>query len=142
MFADLAAALALSPADEPGPSRPGRRPRLGSVAVVMADHARLLAGYLGEPAGLRDFRKHTGWYLTGFPVGGEMRRSLASVASLAELDDLLARLDPDIALPSTAVRLPRGHTDGPRPIVLPDRWLETRDDPTPPAGAELVVSGG
>jgi nifR3 family TIM-barrel protein len=147
IFAELAAEL--SPgradpgrADESVASRPGRRPRLGSVVAVMGDHARLLADCLGEPAGLRDFRKHTGWYLTGFPVGGEMRRTLASVASLAELDALLARLDADVALPGAAVRLPRGHTDGPRPIALPDRWLETPDDPTPPAGAELGLSGG
>ncbi len=98
-------------------SRPGPASRL--CVRVMSDHARLLAAYLGEPAGLRDFRKHTGWYLTGFPVGGEIRRRLASVASLAELDDLLARLDPDIPLPESARRLPRGHTDGPRPVTLP-----------------------
>ncbi len=142
IFADLAAALSPGRADRPEPSTPGRPPLLGSVSAVMGDHARLLAAYLGEPAGLRDFRKHTGWYLAGFPVGGDIRRRLASVSSLAELDVLLARLDPDIPLPDTARRLPRGHTDGPRPVALPHRWLETRDDPTPPAGAELGVSGG
>jgi hypothetical protein len=117
-------------------------PLLGAVSAVMAEHARLLAAYLGEAAGLRDFRKHTGWYLAGFPVGADVRRNLASVATLTELDRLLASLDPGISLPPAARRLARGHTDGPRPVVLPDRWLEDRDDPTPPVGAELGVSGG
>ena len=36
----------------------------------------------------------------------------------------------------------RGHTDGPGPVPLPDGWLDLVDDPTPPAGAELLVSGG
>jgi nifR3 family TIM-barrel protein len=142
IFAELAGALSPTSAARPGPVPLAQPPLLGPVAAVMADHARLLAAYLGEPAGVRDFRKHTGWYLTGFPVGGEIRRCLASASSLAELDNLLARLDPDLALPDAARRLPRGHTDGPRPVALPDRWLETWDDPTPPPGAELGGSGG
>jgi nifR3 family TIM-barrel protein len=142
IFSDLAAALSPDGADRPEASIPGWLPLLGSVATVMAEHARLLADYLGEPAGVRDFRKHCGWYLTGFPVGAEIRRRLGSVASLAELDDLLAGLQPDLPLPEGAGRLPRGHTDGPRPVALPYRWLETRDDPTPPAGADQGGSGG
>jgi nifR3 family TIM-barrel protein len=153
IFAELAAALAPEGADLQGSStaRPGRpppaltqnqAPRLGSVAAVMAEHARLLATYMGEPAGLRDFRKHTGWYLAGFPVGAETRRRLASVGSQAELDGLLERLDREVPLPDAARRLPRGHTDGPRPVALPDGWLDHPDDPRPPAHADLAVSGG
>jgi nifR3 family TIM-barrel protein len=146
LFAELAAAMSRRRVDHQEPIGPNpndeRSPLLGAVAAVMAEHARLLAAYLGEPAGLRDFRKHTGWYLSGFPVGADIRRDLASVATLTDLDRLLGRMDPTIALPPDARRLPRGHTDGPRPVALPDRWLETRDDPTPPAGAELGVSGG
>ena len=155
LFAGLHTALepAVIPATETGlpPDRPhqsGRRPplppfpRLGTVAAVMLDHAGLLAAHYGETAGLRDFRKHTGWYLAGFPVGAEIRRALATVSTLAELEGHLARLDPEIELPVAARRLRRGHTDGPRPVALPDNWLRSRDDPTPPAGAELLVSGG
>jgi nifR3 family TIM-barrel protein len=146
LFAELAAAMSRRDIDHLTATGPNRNteasPLLGAVAGVMAEHARLLATYLGEPAGLRDFRKHTGWYLTGFPVGADVRRNLASVATLADLDGLLERLDPSIPLPPAARRLPRGHTDGPRPVALPERWLETRDDPTPPAGAELAISGG
>jgi hypothetical protein len=41
-----------------------------------------------------------------------------------------------------ALRVARGHTQGPRPVHLPDGWLNLVDDPTPPAGAELALSGG
>ena len=135
LFAELAAAYA------GGPRRPDP-PRLGAVTRVMVEHARLLAEFHGEGGGVRDFRKHTGWYLAGYPIGADARRRLATVASLDELDAVLGGLDPSVQLPDEARRLPRGHTDGPRPVALPHRWLETRDDPTPPTGAELPVSGG
>jgi nifR3 family TIM-barrel protein len=69
-------------------------PTLGQVAAVMADHARLLVAHSGEDLAMRDFRKHTSWYLTGYPVGGETRRRFSQVSTLAELDDLMAALDP------------------------------------------------
>ncbi len=47
---------------------------------------RLLADHLGEELAMRDFRKHTSWYLTGYPVGGEVRRRFANVSTLGELD--------------------------------------------------------
>ena len=75
-------------------------------------------------------------------VGSEIRRTLATVSTLGALDEALAQIAPDLALPDAARRLPRGHTDGPRPVALPEGWLERRDDPTPPAGADLLVSGG
>jgi hypothetical protein len=37
---------------------------------------------------------------------------------------------------------PRGRTTPPRPVALPEGWLADRDDPAPPKGAELLVSGG
>jgi hypothetical protein len=122
---------------------PAPPPPLGEVAVVMAEHARLLADHLGEHGGLRDFRKHTGWYLTGYPAGADVRRRLANVTTLAELDDLLATLDPTASLVPDGQRIRRGHTNGPRPVRLPDGWLDDRDDLTPlPAEADALVSGG
>jgi nifR3 family TIM-barrel protein len=135
LFADLEMAFA---GKEPAPPPP-----LGEVAVVMAEHARLLADHLGEHGGLRDFRKHTGWYLTGYPAGADVRRRLANVTTLAELDDLLATLDPTASLVPDGQRIRRGHTNGPRPVRLPDGWLDDRDDLTPlPAEADALVSGG
>jgi tRNA-dihydrouridine synthase len=134
LFGELAAAFA-------GHSIPPPPP-LGRVADAMRLHARLLAETHGEYTAARDLRRHVGWYLTGYPVGGEARRALGLIDSLATLDRLLGELDPDITLPEEARAIPRGHSAGPRRVALPDRWLETCDDPRPPVGADALVSGG
>ncbi len=117
-------------------------PLLGEVATVMRRHARLLVEAFGgeEAWALRDFRKHVGWYLTGYPAGGVMRRRLGMVGSLTELDELLGLLDPDVPLPSGAERMPRGHLSGPKQVSLPEGWRESRSSLLPPD--ELFVTGG
>jgi hypothetical protein len=37
---------------------------------------------------------------------------------------------------------PRGRTNSPGKVFLPDGWLADRDDDTVPAGAEFDNSGG
>jgi nifR3 family TIM-barrel protein len=135
LFADLAAAFA---------GRPERaRPRLGDVAAIMRRHAELLAQFEdNEARGVTDFRKHVAWYLKGFAVGSEIRVALAQASTLAELDDLLARLDPDQPFPEAVLGQPRGRTSGARGVSLPDGWLDTRDSRRVPEGAELAHSGG
>ncbi|MFG1921614.1 tRNA dihydrouridine synthase DusB [Cryptosporangium sp. NPDC048952] len=134
LFADLAAAFA---------GRPERvRPHLGEVAVTMRRHAELLAEWKGEAWGLPDFRKHVAWYLKGYPAGSTLRRQLGMVSTLAELDDLLAQLDPDAPFPTTEIGEPRGRTTGARRVVLPEGWLDDPDALTAPTDAELDVSGG
>jgi nifR3 family TIM-barrel protein len=120
---------------------PPAPPTLGTVAATMAEHARLLLEWMGE-RGIRDFRKHAGWYLTGFPVGPEARQRLSNVSSVGELDELLARLDHTTPFPLEAGRLPRGHTQGPRRVVLPEGFLDDPDAMTLPDGAECLVNGG
>jgi hypothetical protein len=117
-------------------------PRLGEVAGVMRDHAERLVASSGETGGMKSFRKHAGWYLTGYPVGGPVRKRANVVATLTDLDGILAELDPAAELAENALRTPRGHSNGPRSVHLPHRWVEDRADPTPPEGAELTVSGG
>ena len=118
-------------------------PPLGFVAQQMADHCRLMADLLGENNAVRDFRKHTSWYLTGYPVGGEIRGRLAMFGSLAELDDLLATLDPAIVVVPGGERIRRGHTNGPIRVVLPQGYLDDLDDATPPDDAHVMaLSGG
>ncbi len=134
LFRDLADALAGRGVADP--------PALGEVVAMLRRHARLLCDAFGEPLGIRQLRKHTGWYLTGFPVGSAVRRALGLASSIAEVDEIVAALDPALPFPTEAVRVPRGHTSGPRPVRLPERWLERSDDPTPPAGGDVLVSGG
>jgi len=134
LFRDLAAAFR----GEPIPDPPG----LGEVCSMMQVHLDLLCGLFGEDIGTRQFRKHSGWYLTGFPVGSSVRRSLALASTIEEVTSLLDGLDHSLVFPPESMRMARGHTNGPRPVHLPDRWLDTIDDPTPPVGGDLLVSGG
>jgi len=125
--------------DQPRPA-----PLLGEVRQVMGDHARLLVDYFGdENKACRDFRKHTSWYMSGYPVGGQMRGALAQISSLAELDDLLAQLDPSVGLVPGGERIHRGHSNGPIRVALPDGYLDNLDDATlPDDGDVLALSGG
>lgn len=135
LFADLVAAFA---GGEPeGPARP-----LGDVLPVLRHHAELLVADHGAANGLRSMRRHSQWYLQGYRVGGEVRRRLGLLDSLDELDAIVGLLDPTLVQEPGAEALPRGHTEGPRPVALPDGWIDLVDDPTPPVGAEVLVSGG
>ena len=119
------------------------RPNLGKVVDGMVEHAELLCDWMGEPSAIRDFRKHTGWYLKGFAIGSEVRRRLNQVGSLAELRSLLDGLDQTLPFPEGGMRLVRGHQGTARDVHLPQGWLDDRDDePALGAGAEQLVSGG
>ena len=109
---------------------------------MMLRHVGLLSERFGPDLGVRQFRKHAGWYLTGFPVGPEVRRRLATSSTLDEVTELLAPLDGSLPFPHEALRMARGHTNGPRPVHLPEGWMDRVDDPTPPVGGDLLVSGG
>ena len=83
---------------------------------------------MGEERGCKEFRKHVSWYLKGFAAGGELRRALALVTSLAELDGLLTRLDPDEPFPVSELGAPRGRQGSPRDrVALPENWLADTD---------------
>ncbi|MGE3329003.1 MAG: tRNA dihydrouridine synthase DusB, partial [Acidimicrobiia bacterium] len=73
----------------------------------------------------------------------QLRRELGLIDSLEELDELLSRVDPDLDAVPGAERITRGHTNGPRPVHLPDGFLDHLDDDQAPGiDAELAVSGG
>jgi nifR3 family TIM-barrel protein len=136
LFRDLADAF------DGRPARP--QPTLREAAEVLRRHARLLVEWVGEEQqGCRELRKHAGWYVKRYVVGGQLRRDLGTVSSLSEVDRLLDRLDLDQDFPLDAVGAPRGRTSAaPRKVVLPYGWLDDRDDEVVPVGAELDVSGG
>ena len=117
-------------------------PRLADVAPVIARHGELLVASVGEGNAMRTMRRHIGWYLQGFPVGDAVRQRMRFIATTDDLDAVLAMLDPEQQQLPGAAWLPRGRTDGPQRVVLPDGWLDLVDDPTPPLGAELASSGG
>ncbi|CAN5266011.1 tRNA dihydrouridine synthase DusB [soil metagenome] len=122
LFRDLAIAFGSGSADQVV------LPRLGEVTTMMRRHAELLCEHLGEERGCKEFRKHVTWYLKGFSAGGQMRRRLGLIDTLADLDALLADLDPDEPFPVSELGAARGRQGHARDrVVLPDGWLDDPD---------------
>ena len=138
LFRDLEAAFRGRPVPAP--------PTLGEIVDMLADHLDGLVDLFGVEVAVREIRKHTGWYLQGFPVGGDLRRRLNQVASVDEFDALLATVDRALPFPEEVRRARRGHTTTARKVPLPHGWLEDREESfdlaqlAPEAAA--VVSGG
>lgn len=70
-----------------------------------------------------------------------LRRRLGMVGNFAELDGLLAELDPDAPFPPDGDG-PRGRQGSPGKVALPEGWLDDPQDTAVPEGAELSHSGG
>jgi nifR3 family TIM-barrel protein len=124
------------------PERP--TPDLVGVMEIYRRHAALLVEAFGDYLGCREIRKHHAWYFKGFRVPRQVRAGLGQVDSLAQIDDLLAQVDPDQPNPEPIAAGPRGRTSGARPVALPDGWLDSRSAPPSVdlAAAELATSGG
>jgi nifR3 family TIM-barrel protein len=117
-------------------------PNLGEIVDLLLEHAALLVDLHGEETGLRELRKHTGWYLQGFPVGGPLRRALHQIERLGDVTSLLADVDRDLPFDEAMRRQPRGHTTRPKRVALPHGWLESRRSAVLSDAAGAVVSGG
>ena len=117
-------------------------PSLGEVADVMRRHAELLAEWFGTSARVHRLSQARRLVPQGLPGRFELRRSLAMISSLSELDDLLGKLDAAEPFPADALGQPRGRTNSPGKVYLPDGWLASRDADDVPDGAELDDSGG
>ncbi len=79
--------------------------------------------------------------MRGFPVGSDLRVSMALVSTLSELDDLLGQLDHDVPFPKDAEG-PRGRQGSPGQVALPEGWLDDPEDDLVPVGADMMHSGG
>ena len=125
---------------------------LGFVVDVMKRHLRTLVEHFGDDSsgtsrGVRDFRKHVSWYLTGYPVGGEVRHRLATADSIeafdAILDEMLERNGADMTVVEGGESLRRGKTSGPIKVSLPEGFRGCLDDMTvPDDDSVMAVSGG
>jgi nifR3 family TIM-barrel protein len=154
LFGDLAAAFRVRSGELTAAEAEAMmmRPNLGHVADTFRRHAVLLGEFFGDDEdggqkrACRDIRKHVAWYFKGYPVGGDLRASLATVETFAQLDDLLATLDPELPYPGTAAEGPRGRAGTPKRPALPEGWLESRvldaAESCTLTEAELDVSGG
>lgn len=116
-------------------------PSLAEVREIMIRHGHLLVEFFeAEGRAMRDLRKHMAWYLKGFTVAREIRSSLGMVASLGELEHLLAQID-DQPYPTSVSEAPRGRKSHGRKPTLPDGWLNDPDE-IPAITIDDSVSGG
>ena len=119
-------------------------PTVGAVFSLMREHAARLSSWSGERRGLRSFRKHATWYTVGLAGGCQLRARLMRVATLCELDDVLAAA---AAVESAARPIPhvprarRGKRAGTQRVALPPGWLQHRDDATPLDPRSEIGSG-
>lgn len=144
LFGDLVAAFSGDVAPPPW--------TLGRVVATMKRHVRLLDEHFGADSsgsrrGVRDFRKHASWYLTGYPVGGEIRHRLATAHTIAEVDELLEEMVAEHGTDLTVVpggeRLRRGKTSGPIRVALPEGYRQRLDDLVVPDDDDVMaLSGG
>ncbi|WP_216404723.1 tRNA dihydrouridine synthase DusB [Arcanobacterium phocae] len=122
------------------------RPALREVADIIVRHGELsVAHFADEHRAMRELRKHVGWYLRGFAVGGQMRHQLGLIESVEQLRELLDTLDLDQSFPEAAEG-PRGRAGGAKRPHLPEFWLDSHDlSPVQQEKiheAEVNVSGG
>ncbi|MGD9607575.1 MAG: tRNA dihydrouridine synthase DusB [Leucobacter sp.] len=109
------------------------RPPLGFVMDAMRRHTELLVEFFGaedgrgdEDRACRDIRKHVAWYFKGYGVGGDTRRALAAVESLAQMDEIFGTMDASMPYPGEGAEGQRGRAGSPKRVALPDGWLTSR----------------
>ena len=122
-------------------------PNSGVILDLMRRHAQLLVEMHGDEfRGCQEMRKHMAWYLKGVIAGSETRGALSLISSLAQLEFLLANIDPDQILDEELAKSPRGRTTPDRKVNLPDGWLNSQfissTEKETVREAELLVSGG
>lgn len=105
------------------------RPPLGFVMDAMLRHTELLIEFFDgeEIRACRDIRKHVAWYFKGYGLGGDLRRSLAMVETLQQMDEIFATMDRSMPYPGEGAEGQRGRAGSPKRVVLPDGWLDSRD---------------
>ena len=124
------------------------KPPLGFVMQAMRRHTELLVEFFDgeEDRACRDIRKHVAWYFKGYGVGGDLRRSLAAVESLEQMDEIFSTMDGSMPYPGQGAEGQRGRAGTPKNPTLPQGWLDSRElQETHRAElteAELSTSGG
>lgn len=134
LFRDLAAVF--------NGQEPPNPPLLGEVGATMLKHAELLTEWIGEAPALRSFRRHCTWYTKGFRGSAQARQKFMQIQSLEDLRQILATLNPEEPFPLGSMRVPRGKTAGTQIVSLPDGYLNSLDDDTPPEEESDIVEGG
>lgn len=64
-------------------------PTAAQRVVVIRNHIGALCEKIGEEHGMREARKHVGWYMKGLRGAADFRRRAGSLSTLSDLDELL-----------------------------------------------------
>lgn len=64
-------------------------PQFPGICEMAMRHAAMLCEEKGEYIGMREMRKHSAWYVAGYPNAVSMRRSFNTVESLKDLENIL-----------------------------------------------------
>lgn len=70
---------------------PGK-PTMEQVREMILRHGEMLLEYKGEYTGIREMRKHIGWYTAGFPHSSKLRAKTNELGSMEELRELLTKM--------------------------------------------------
>ena len=65
------------------------KPGVEEVLEMILRHARMQIEFKGEYLGIREMRKHTAWYMTGYPNASKLRGLVNQVETYAQLEALL-----------------------------------------------------
>lgn len=69
--------------------RKAERPDNGTIIRMIMRHANLQLQYKGEYVGMREMRKHVGWYTAGCPGSSRLRSRVNEITDLDSLQKLL-----------------------------------------------------
>lgn len=104
--------------------RPHPPPRLGAVADLMREHLSMLIASVGEARAIPSFRRQATWYTKGYRGSTQLREALVLAKDLQQFERILSELNPDLELPISVLRAPRGKNSRQKAVCLPDGYLE------------------
>ena len=102
-------------------------PTLGQVVCCIKEHFSMMVEFMegDEQRGAQAMRSHFGWYLRGYPVGGEARSTVMQSSSKDELFSILDSLDPSLEPDEDIVTSSRGRSGFQKKVHLPYGWLDS-----------------
>ena len=102
-------------------------PTLGQVVCCIKEHFAMMVEFMegDEQRAAQAMRSHFGWYLRGYPVGGEARSAVMQSSSEDELFSILDSLDPALEPDEDIVTSSRGRSGFQKKVHLPYGWLDS-----------------
>ncbi|MBO6071740.1 MAG: tRNA dihydrouridine synthase DusB [Aeriscardovia sp.] len=102
-------------------------PTLGQVVCCIKEHFSMMVEFMegDEQRAAQAMRSHFGWYLRGYPVGGEARSAVMQSSSEDELFSILDSFDPALEPDEDIVTSSRGRSGFQKKVHLPYGWLDS-----------------